>query len=379
MSTTLGQTEPEDLDLQFMTRELDKTKSLVFVGRSAAFMGSLMCSMEFRWDRSIKTAATNGVSLWWNPDFFLKLKPETRKTILVHELWHPGLLHMIRCGDRDPEIWNIACDHKINLQLIDEGYSFEGIEWGCMNPKYRGWVEEDIYDDLIKDHIPPPPGYEPDMVKPSDEEITRAVNNVVRAVHQSKQGGGAGSLPGNVEAILKNFLAPVVPWEQLLHRFMSDLIEESTSWRRPNRRFTDAYLPSRWEDEGRLTHLMYIEDVSGSISDKDALRFNSEVKYVKETYKPKKLSLVQFDTAITQELVFEEDDPFEEIKIVGRGGTCLVCVREHIIQHRPTAVIIFSDLCCAPMEPLPFDIPVIWVCISNRSATVPFGTLIHIK
>jgi predicted metal-dependent peptidase len=382
LSAVLSQADPIELgpDLRFLTRELDKTKSGVFLGKNAAFLGSLMSSLNFQWDSSLPTAATDGVGLWWNPDFFLKLKPEVRKTVLMHELWHPGFLHFVRMGDRDPKLWNIACDHKINLGLKAEGYSFEGIEWACMDPKYVGWVEEDIYDDLVKENPPPPPNYRSDMKAPSKEDMARAVNNVVRAVHQTRlNGGGAGSIPGDVEVILKKFLAPVVPWEQLLHQFMRDLIEENYSWQRPNRRFPGMYLPSRHMDEGKLSHLMYYEDASGSISDKDNIRFNSEIKYVKETYNPHQLTLVQFDTRITQEVTYEENDPFEEIKIIGRGGTCLKCVREHIIQHRPTAAIIFSDLECDPMEPLPFDIPLIWVCIRNRGKTVPHGKLVHIR
>lgn len=368
------------LDIPFLTRELDKTKSQVFLDpKRATFFGSLMCSLDFAWDETIDTAATDGVSLWWNPHFFLGLKPEVRKTVLMHELWHPARLHIIRRGDRDPRLWNVACDHRINLDLEAEGYSFEGVEDCFKDPKYWGWAEEDIYDDLVKESFEPPPDYQPDIREGSKNGAARSLNNVVRAVHQAKLSGGAGTIPGDIETILKKFLAPVVPWEQLLHQFMHDLIEEGYSWRRPNRRFPSIYLPSRYMDEGRLEHLIYYEDVSGSISGQDALRFNSEVKHVKDTYRPKKMTLVQFDTVIQQELVLEEGDPFEEIKIVGRGGTCLRCVREHILQHRPTAAIIFSDLECEPMEPLGFDLPVIWVAIRARGAKVPFGKLIHIR
>jgi predicted metal-dependent peptidase len=354
--------------------------------------------MNFSWSRDLPTAATDGVGLFWNPDWFLTLKPDTRKTVLVHELWHPARLHIIRCGSRDHRIWNYACDIRINNDLTAEGYSFEGIEWCWRDEQFPpGTPEEDIYDALIaQGHQPqgnswnkyaPPsngpqgtPGTGGDMLDPTSKDAkTTAINNVVRAIHQAKLGGGAGTIPGDVESIVNQFLAPIVPWENLLHQFMRDLVQEDFSWRRPNRRFPDSYMPSRYEDEGALTHLIYYEDVSGSISDADCVRFNSEVKYVKETYQPKKMTLVQFDTKITQEVVFEDHDPFDQIKIVGRGGTSLVPVREHILANRPTAAIIFSDLECSPMEPLGFDIPVIWICISNHKASVPFGKIIHIR
>lgn len=390
-------------DIQYLTRELDKAKSGVFLDKSAAFLGSLMCSMNFCWDKGVKTAATDGVNLYWNPDWFLSLTPETRKTVLVHELWHPARLHFLRQGTRDAKIWNYATDIRINNDLTSEGYSFEGIENCWRDPKYPpGTPEEDIYDDLVLNQPPPPQGCwgQPptpcnggngpvgsqqipddggDMLPQAKQDLARAINNVVRAIHQAKLSGGAGTIPGDVEQILTQFLAPVVPWESLLHQFMRDLIEEAYSWRRPNRRFADIYLPSRYDDEGKLDHLIYYEDVSGSISDADVVRFNSEVKYVKETYQPKLMTLVQFDTRITQELEIKESDTFDQVKLVGRGGTSLVPVREHILKHRPTAAIVFSDLDCPAMAPLGIELPIIWICISNHKATVPFGKLVHIR
>jgi predicted metal-dependent peptidase len=403
MSAALMMTEPEEpaLDMEYLNRELDKTKSAVFLGNNAAFLGSILCNMNFYWSEEIPTACTDGITLYWNPRWFLSLKPGARKTVLVHELWHPARLHMVRQGTRDARIWNYACDIRINNDLTKEGYSFEGIENCWRDPSFdAGAAEEDIYDTLIKNQTPPPQGgsWCPDGV-PSDqpgdpsknqgdmipgdaltkEQLSQIANNVVRAVHQAKLSKGAGSIPGDLEEILNRFFAPVIPWEEVLHQFMRDLVDETYTWHRPNRRFPNMYLPSRYLDEGKLEHLAYYEDVSGSITDDDAIRFNSEVKYVKEFYQPQKLSLIQFDTRITQIIELEDSDPFDQIKIIGRGGTCLRCVREHIIQTRPTAAIIFSDLECAPMEPLPFDIPIIWVAIRARSTSVPFGKLIHIR
>jgi hypothetical protein len=92
------------------------------------------------------------------------------------------------------------------------------------------------------------------------------------------------------------------------------------------------------------------------------------------------MTFAQFDTMIQKVDVFMKDDPFEEVKIVGRGGTSLVCVRDYIIKENPTAVVIFSDLDCTPMEPLPqgLDIPIIWVALNNKDAKVPCGQLVHL-
>lgn len=139
------------------------------------------------------------------------------------------------------------------------------------------------------------------------------------------------------------------------------------------------YLPGITKDTSRLEHLCYYMDVSGSITTEDVIRFNSEIKYIKDTFNPEKLTLVQFDTEITNETVIEEFDEFNALNIIGRGGTSLVPVKEHIEKHKPTAAIIFSDLECYPMDKLSEDIPVIWVVINNKHAKVNFGTKVHIN
>lgn len=383
------QVEDASLDLYAITRDLDRTKSAVFLDkRNAAYLGSLMCSLNFTWSRDIPTAATNGVTFWWNPEWFLKLDPEVRKTVLMHELWHVARLHMIRLENRNPRYWNYACDIRINNDLEREGASFFGVEDCWKDQQYDAngiMAEEDIYDLITKDPSKingsswQDAGEEGDMIPLTNQQKQTVINTVVQAVHQAKLSGQAGNLPGGIQEILNKFLEPIIPWQTVLMQFFTDLLNEDYSWKRPNRRYHDMYLPSRFTDDGRLEHLIYYLDVSGSVTDAQALRFNSEVKFIQETLKPQRLTLVQFDTIIQDVKEFKEEDPFDEITIIGRGGTSFVPVREHMIEHKPTAAIIFSDMWCSPMQPLDDEIPVIWVAIDNRSATVPFGKLIHIK
>lgn len=396
--------EPAELDMGQLNLELDRTKSHVFRDKSAGFLGALMCYLNFIWSEDLPTAATDGINFWWNPVWFQGLVPDARKTVLMHELWHVAFLHMIRLGDRDPLTWNYACDIVINNMLENEGYSFEGIENCWKDQSYGLQPAEEIYDQLYAKQIQPPcnnpfggtgkatqstsgppqPGNSPqtpqgDMQQPSAGQQQQAVSNVVQAAHSARMSGQAGSIPGEVESTIKTFLAPIIAWETLLHRFFQDLMTHDFSWQVRDRRYADVYLPGEIEDEGRLEHLIYYLDVSGSVTDAQAVRFNSEVKFIKETYNPKKLSLVQFDTRITWQKTFLEEDTFDEIVIIGRGGTDFRPVRAHMIENKPTAAIIFSDMYCTPMQPLPVEVPTIWVAIDNRQANVAFGELIHIK
>ena len=379
----------QEINERVLDLELDKTKSKVFILNNAAFLGCMLANITFRWDDQIPTASIGNNLLSWNPRWFLSLVPETRKTVLVHEIWHEALLHGLRRQTRDPKIWNYACDIFTNNKLEDEGYSFVGVETCWKDQQFRGMNEEAIYDILMKNAIEPPPsgswgvpeGDEGDMQNVLGQEgnMHQAVNNVMRAAQQARIAKQAGSIPGNVIELLNRFLRPKVAWESLLRQFFTDLNQDDYTWARPNRRYQNIYLPSIGNVENKLAHLIYYQDVSGSVTTNDMIRFNSEVKYVKETFKPEKMTIVQFDHKIQSEIVINDGDDFSEIKIVGRGGTSFVPVRNHIEKHRPTAAMIFTDLECTAMEPPSYPVPIIWIAVNTRNYPVKVGKVIHIK
>lgn len=372
-------------------RELDRTKTAAFIGKNAAFYGSLLCNLDFEWCRDTPTASIDGIKIRWNPDWFLSLPAKTRQTVLIHELEHVARLHLHRIGKRDPRYWNYACDIRINNGLRQDGYSFDGTQpWIGEEYDRMGLIaEEDIYDYLVQNQVPLPGGpWTPQKSEGGDlidadspTGLQSTLNAVVQAIHQTKKSSTPGAIPGGVEELIERFLAPKVPWALLLQRFFTALADEDYSWRQPNRRYLhqDMYLPSLVQDEERLEHLIFYIDVSGSISLDEIVRENSEIKHVLETYRPQKLTVVQFDTKIQEVTEFTEHDRFDKIQITGRGGTCLKCVREHMRQHKPTAAIIFSDLHCTPMEPFTPTPPVIWIALNTHVTTVPFGQIIHIN
>ena len=155
-----------DLNYQLLDKELDKVKTKVFLGSNAAFLGPLMCSVNFLWTEDIMTAQTNGISLYWNPHWFLKLPFDTRVTVLLHELWHIALLHMLRRGTRDPEIWNYACvpagtmvamadGTEKPIEIMEAGDQIKNVEDGtstvaCLiNSTYKEILEIELEDGRI--------------------------------------------------------------------------------------------------------------------------------------------------------------------------------------------------------------------------------------
>ena len=362
---------------QEMEHLLDRVKTAAFLNSNSAFLGSLLCQLkEIVWDEKTDTAATDGVFLYWNPEWFLKIPEPSRKSILLHELWHNGRLHGPRRGNRNPEIWNAACDYVINNNMVEDGYTFDGCG-GLFDKRFSGMAEEQVYDILIKEQWTPPLNWKPDII-PSKEPLVDQVASVAMAMQQAIMAGQAGNLPGAVSEHLDKFLKPVVPWQNYLHEWMAERVEQYYTWNKPNRRFSDVYMPSSMLDEGGLEHLAYFIDCSGSVTKRQLLRFNSEVKFIKETYNPEKITLICFDTRIQSIKVLEQDDDFDEVEVVGRGGTSLVCVHDWIDQHRPTAAIIFTDMECHPMDPLKSQTPVLWAISGTHGHKPNFGQSVHV-
>ena len=370
---------------QELEQLLNKTKLHLFMSKGAGFLGTILCKTNFIWtdkigDHDNPTAAVDGLNLYWNPDFFLRIDPETRVTVLAHELWHIALLHIIRGKGFDPETYNIAADHVINLMLKEHGYYMGGFPY-YMDPMFTGWATDDIYNYLIIN--PPPPC--PDMVLggdikpfPKDDQLedSMMIETIISAAQVARMTGSAGDIPGEVTMVLESFLRPKLPWKNILHNYFNEMVDEEYSYKKPNRRYQDMILPGLVGLSG-LEHLMFAVDVSGSITDDQILRTNSEVNFIKNEFDPEKLTLVTFDTKIRDIYVFEKDDPFEKLLITGRGGTDLYDILDYAKKQRPSALVILSDLYVHIPEEDP-ELPIIWICVGNPDVEVPYGKLIHL-
>lgn len=355
----------------------------------AKFLTSLLYSLKLEWSDDIPTAGTNGLVLKINPKFFYGLSKEERLFVVLHELWHVAKLHSIRRESRDPRLWNTACDYHINNLLLKENYSSFKITVmkDCFkDEKYKDLSEEEIYDELLKEYPNGLPNNKysesnlnGDLEELDQEEKSKAIAKVMEATQTAKaMGCDVGS---GITNLLSKFIKPSINWKKVLYKYMTALLDKSDySWRKPNRRFSDMYLPSRVESDGRLTHLLYFLDVSGSIEESQIVRFNSEIRHIKESLNPDKLTLVQFDTRIQRVDVFTSNQKFTNIHVVAGGGTSYIKVRDYILKEKPTASVIFTDLCCTPMQEV--DSPVIWVTREEdlKYASKPlFGKTIVIK
>lgn len=362
--------------------------------RPSVFLTSLYCSLKQFWREDIPTACVNSkMELWINPEWFASISPAMRETLLAHELWHLAFMHVdpARLGNRCPDVWNAACDHAINLMLLEHGFTFDkfppghpeaGKPIGLLDPRFKGMSAEEIYDILIKEGLPMTLPFGKDFDATPGQAISPAAaagitSAVVRAVTMSKMSGReAGSLPGSLVTLIDNLLNPRLPWDALLRRWLTELSQYGASWRRPSRRFEDIYMPGRTGQEG-LAHLRWYLDCSGSVTDSQLHAYASEIAGAKATHNPEQMTVTSFDTKLRDTWEFSSDQEITGLEFHGRGGTNLTEVFADIRKHRPSAAVIISDLFVDIPTQSP-GVPILWICVDNPEARVPFGTLIHL-
>jgi predicted metal-dependent peptidase len=391
----MQQTLPSETELN---RLLDKTKGRLFFKKQAGFLSSLVCDHTYVWDETAPTAWNNSEVIGFNPYFFYWLTVEERVTLLAHELWHSGYDHFTRFEElsisKNHEIHNQAADHVINLNLQENGYVFGdklmSVE-PCIDPRFTGMFTEQVYKILLKEkpeQSPCPPSgdgqagsgqgqWSGDLkAPPSTSTQLDRQTKIVKAQQSAQMSKTAGDIPGEISLLVDRFLKPILPWETLLQKWMNQQSRDNYSFQRPRRRYEDVYLPSMM-GKNTLDHLIYYVDVSGSISDEAVKRFNSEVHHIHAVVRPVRLTVVTFDTRIQDTYDFWQDDPFKKIEIHGRGGTKLRPVYDHMMKHRPSAAVVFSDMFVTPMHINP-RIPILWVVEGNPDVQIPFGKAIHI-
>lgn len=117
------------------------------------FFATLLLRTQVVVTDAIPLAATDGDHIYYNPDFLEICTVEDVMCVLAHEVGHDSLLHSIRLGARNADVWNQACDHAINLMLIDQGFKCpKSVPGGWLaDPKFKGMSADRIYDELRRE------------------------------------------------------------------------------------------------------------------------------------------------------------------------------------------------------------------------------------
>jgi len=377
-------------------------------------------------DDWLPTAAVDGRNLYYNTQFFNAMTNKEIEFVIAHEILHMVFDHLERRGDRNPMLYNIAADYKVNNLLVRDRIGEKPSIVDCFQDfKYDADTSEEIYDklfeqakeagkelqelldqldkegEMLDEHLDSEDadgeadgdngedkdsnghGTSSKRPKYSKEELKKIKDEIKENVLSSAQAAGAGNTPAGVQRMIQELTEPKMNWREILQQQIQSIIKSDYTFMRPSRKgwHTGAVLPGMNFDE--TIDVCVCIDMSGSIGSAQAKIFLSEVKGIMDQYKDYKIKLWCFDTAVYNEQDFTADggEDLTDYEVYGGGGTDFMAnwtyMKENDIQ--PKKLIMFTDGYAWDSWGDPDYCETVFVIHSNADKNLqsPFGTSVH--
>jgi len=333
-------------------------------------------------EKPVYTMCTDGSSIMYDPNFVNKLTMEHLKGVIVHEVMHCVLLHPFRRNNRDPKLWNIACDYAINLVIVED-LNMELPEDALLDARFRGMSAEAIYS-LLKAEggesqnesgdgpgrqwgaFVDAPGTESE-VKTLEAEWQAAAEEAATTAKM------AGNLPKVFEELVKKAQAKI-NWREQLSRIIGGVAKTDYAWYPPDIQYVQRSLHIPTLNAPSIGHLVLAMDTSASVSSSELGQFLGELQYIIDNVHAEKFTVIQCDADISN---IEEPESLDDIKphIYARGGTKFEPVFDWCDGQQVDALLYLTD-----MEPWSWpsrpDFPVYWVRTAEKDA--PYGQYIDL-
>ncbi len=413
-----------DAALQLILTKLAAARTRLIMERP--FLGALVMHLPLKvggdW---CTTTGTDAQAFYFNPQFVDNLSLAQTQFVLAHEAMHCAMGHTHRRNHRVKRRWDVACDHAVNLILIEEGLKppLHGI---LADQNFMTLSAEEIYplipedtpDESFDQHIfdndnetgaspdenerqdDPDAGeaggqgkegqseaedqqgsgsqasQKPNELSPieRDELAEQWKNRLAAAAQAARQ---AGKLSQSMMRWVDGLLAPSLPWRALLARFFAVNQRDDYSWRRPSRREGEALLP-RLSSEG--IDVIAAIDTSGSISDDELREFVSELDALKGQVRAR-VTLLACDYRLAEDGPWEFE-PWDTMQLPadleGGGGTDFRPVFEWVEQENrsPDMLVYFTDA-EGDFPKVPPNYPVIWLV--KGKGVVPWGERVQLN
>ncbi len=366
---------------------LQKTNARML--KDHCFFATILMTTEQIATTDIPTAATDGHKLLYNPDWFATLKPDELIGVVAHEIGHIFADHSARSVGKDADVFNQACDHCINLMLLDCKMKLP--EGGLHDERFKGLSEDQIYailmrekearrksggagaepkgDVMGRDVLPSPSGTAAEQAVASRKLKQRvaSASNIARM---------AGQMTGELARMVGALLDTVVPWTEYLRDYMLRTAQDDESWVKRNRRHSRTILPGRHSE--RMGEIIFIPDTSGSMwgAGQDLDKICSEIAACAGMMNPERIRVIWADSSVKGEQVFEEGEfSYAALRPVGGGGTDMRTALSYAEQYEPEIVILCTDG-FSPWPSQETEYNLIVLCTSQTP--IPIGQVIRI-
>ncbi len=350
---------------------------------------------------AMKTSATDGQTLWINPDEFGKLNIHERVGVLAHEVMHTILQHNSRLqmykglgvgpdlNRFSPKKFNQACDYVINAYLTQAGFKLPlgSLQNSQVSPDD---IVDEVYlklpdEDDDNGNDPSMDNFDDHLPQAEQDQVAKAMlQSAVKKAEEISKMQGKG-LPSGAQRLIDQICEPQIPWHEHLRKAMVTVTRgrDEHTWSRPNRRKLAApphvYWPGRAGWKGPAIGVVI--DTSGSIGDDELSTFMGELSGILTDLEPSMVYVMYVDDHLHNDTVLEIDDVNDLSRIKqesgGGGGTDMtVGFQEAAERQLPIETfVVFTD----GYTPFGEDtgIPTIWCMTTDKEA--PWGTTVHVE
>jgi len=308
----------------------------------------------------------------FNSRFFDGLEHNPLMFVLLHEALHLAFRHPSRRQDRQPAIWNVACDLVVNAFLLDcvgfrqvtdtafskflkSAITFENVP--VVPPRSRLIVTaEEVYKILERapqqmlsngaclqacdEHT----WCQGDADEEAQTEQMEELGGEVRRILEESLPGWGDRPVGELRAIGQVRLPIKVRWDAVLARRIASCLQLAFEqrWAPPNRKMAWLYprvlLPAEHEIEKLQSSLLLAVDASGSISRQVLDRLLDIARTVPRDRLV--LTAISFDTR-----AYPLDIWAQPLAIRGGGGTSFDAVEQFAsdLLRYPDLVVVLTD------------------------------------
>jgi predicted metal-dependent peptidase len=365
---------------------LDLSLLLFHLRNISPFFASLALFAESVITEDVETAATDGRRLFFNPKFMAQHTPAEQLGVLVHELLHAALRHVIRRHGAHPILWNIAADIIVN-GIIDQSPGLILPKSAVRDEKLAHFTVEEVYEILrsrnpkleeleilfIGGDLLPPEGKGNYALSAEEASTLRDHWNASLAQAATIARMGAkdqGNLPENLQRLLSQVTDPPLDWRTLLWRYLTRTPWDFTSY---DRRFIgdELYLDAM---DGESVSVVLCIDTSGSIDDETLGRFLNEIRGILRAYPKVEIQLYACDAKLHGPWPIETES--ESIpKLPGGGGTDFRPFFTHLDKSTPPDAAIYLTDGHGNFPRQAPAYPTLWVITPGgiESEDIPFG------
>jgi len=374
--------------------------------RTMPFYGDVLTKLTIIENKAISTAATDGIRIMYNKAFISKLNQGERLFVFMHEVFHVLLMHTRRTKGRDPEIWNIAADIKVNYLLNNEirplmqeqGIPFELPRDGVYAYVENGVTVEALYEKIVADNqnnsnkkqiiirdryysfsyvgttkksiysgqdlLPELVDKEVEGTQPGgdifkgkfedpkelldDAKFEKMLTDAIRE-SMKRTNPGRGNGPGYYvpEQFFDLTKGKALNWKNILKSFVMQKQSDDVSYATPERKYIhmDLIIPGHSNDDDYPDEVWAFIDTSGSISQEQLHSFLRQMYVIIKECKCV-LNIAYWDTSVTEvyRKIKNEKELLKAMPLHS-GGTNINCIYDWMRENRvePDIMVILTD------------------------------------